>query len=88
MKVVHISVTGDTLFEELLVTKPNETRERKKERFVKSKRSLIVVICYVINLEVLLFSLPVITLNAVLMQRFAIDVNGIIHLCTHFILRF
>ena len=37
VKVVHISVTGDTLFEELLVTKPKETRERKKERFVKSK---------------------------------------------------
>ena len=46
------------------------------------------VICYAIKLEVLLFSVPVITLNAVLMQRFATEVNGIIHLCTHFILRF
>ena len=29
VKVVHISVTGDTLFEELLVSKPNETKKKK-----------------------------------------------------------
>ena len=78
VKVVHISVTGDTLFEELLVSKPNETK--KKKDLLNRKRSLIVVICYAINLGVRSFSLPVYTLNAVLMQRFATEVNSFIHL--------
>ena len=55
-------------------------RNEKKKDLLNRKRSLIVVICYAINLGVRSFSLPVYTLNAVLMQRFATEVNSFIHL--------
>ena len=60
--VVHIPVTGDTLFEKLMVT------SQKTMYLLNRKRSLILG-CYAGNLAVLSFSLPVVRLSHVLMQK-------------------